>query len=176
MKSLPLAALLLAALSLAAAAPEPTKVTLDMRKQGGPYKTSAYSFRQATADPTVHRNYVDLLLNNCGSLHIKATTGQKNRICDLGQVALKDAPNAAPANATWFVEAVKPQKDHTYLEEIDDGDGRTMAVKFHVDDVKADSVEFSWLPTQPLQGPPPNPNQGASGTKGKCGGPHAADH
>jgi hypothetical protein len=171
----PLSLLLLGAISFAAP-PAPNrerKVTLDMRTDNGPYKTSAYSFRKASADEAAHHNYVDLLLNKCGTLHVNMVTGQENRICDLGQSTLKDSPNAAPADAKWFVKHIKPEPDHVYLEEIKQF-GQTMTVKFHVDEVKPDAVQLTWVTVEPLKGKDDG-RRGAAGLNVQCGGPHKND-
>jgi hypothetical protein len=152
------------------AAAEEGTVVLKMRKNNGPYQDSAYSFRRATADPAVHRNYVDLLLNKCGSLHVQMVNGQENRICDLGEVGLKDAPDAAPAHAKWLTDRITPRAGHTYLEEIKQN-GQTMTVKFIVDEVTDDSVKLTWKTVKPLEGPD-DARRGAAGTKGQCGGAH----
>jgi hypothetical protein len=149
------------------------KAVLEMRKDNGPYKNSAYSFRKATGDPAVHRNYVDLLLNKCGFVHAQMVSGQENRIFDLGKSSLKDAADAAPADAKWLTERFKPQAGHVYLEEIKQHE-QTMTVKFIVDEVTADKVKLTWVTVKPLDGPD-DARRGAAGTKGQCGGLHEGD-
>ena len=149
------------------------KAVLEMRKESGPYKNAAYSFRKATGDPTVHRNYVDLLLNKCGSVHVRTATGQENRICDLGKSTLKEAPDDAPGDAKWLTNHFKPQVGHVYLEEIKQN-GQTMTVKFAVDEVTDDTVKLTWETVKPLVGAD-DPRRGAAGTKGQCGGAHKGD-
>jgi hypothetical protein len=148
-------------------------VTLDMRQDSGPYKNSAYSFRKATADPAVHRNYVDLLFNKCGSFHVNMVSGQQNRACDLGAITLKDSPDSAPPDAKWWGECFKPQAGHVYLEEISQHD-QTMTVKFIIDEVATKSVKLTWVTVKPLQGPDDS-RRGAAGTMGQCGATHP-DH
>jgi len=167
------AALVLFALCLAAVDDAAQQVTLEMRTDNGPYKKSTYSFRQATGDPAVHKNYVDLLLNKCGLLHISTVSGVESRICDLGKSSLKDAPDTAPADAKWYDECVKPVAGHVYLQEIK-ADKQTMTVKFLVDEVAEDKVKLTWVTVKPLAGPTPEARRGAAGTMGQCGGEHAA--
>ena len=147
--------------------------SLKMRKDNGPYKDSAYSFRKATSDATVHRNYVDLVFNKCGFLHINPVSGEENRITDLGASALKDAPDAAPADARWLVSRFKPLAGHVYIEEIKQH-GRTMTVKFLVDQATDDTVKLTWVTVKPLEGPDDS-KRGAAGQMGQCGGPHKDD-
>jgi hypothetical protein len=173
-----LAALLVLAASVTVAAaadapPKGGKAVLEMRKDNGPYKNAAYSFRKATGNPAVHRNYVDLLLNKCGSVHVQMVNGQENRICDLGKTTLKDAPDAAPADAKWLTERFTPKAGHVYLEEVKQN-GQTMTVKFIVDEVTADTVKLTWKTVKPLEGPD-DAKRGAAGTKGQCGGPHKGE-
>jgi hypothetical protein len=174
MKTTSLFVALIAIVSLTVAwrgEPETKIVTLEMRTDNGPYKNSAYSFRQATRDAKVHRNYVDLLLNNCGMLHISTVSGNQNRIVDLGEAKLADAPDEAPADAKWMNKSIKPVAGHVYLEEINE-DGQTMMVKFHVDEVTDRVVKFTWTTIKPLAGPAPDEHRGAAGTMGQCGGEH----
>ncbi|MDB5297812.1 MAG: hypothetical protein JWO31_3795 [Phycisphaerales bacterium] len=52
------------------------QVTLSKRlPQGGPYGTSAYSFRYRSQDKAVHKNYVDVLYSTCGLVHINQSAG-----------------------------------------------------------------------------------------------------
>jgi hypothetical protein len=167
-----LALLVIAAVFIGAddASKKERRVTLEMRKDSGPYKKSAYSFRKATGDDAVHRNYVDLLLNRCGSVHVNMVSGQKNRVCDLGESKLKDAPSSAPTDAKWLDERFKPEAGHAYLQEIKHND-QTMTVKFVVEKVTDEKVELTWVTIKPLEGPE-DARRGAAGTKGQCGGPH----
>lgn len=144
------------------------KVTLTQREGNGPYGNSAFSFRQATQDLKKHKNYVDVLLNNCGLLHINMYTSEKNRICDLGAMDLAKAPKEAPANATWMEDCIKPQAGHVYLEEIADDDQK-MTVLFRVDQVGQNGVDLTWVTVKPMQGQPLPANHGAAGTHGSCG-------
>lgn len=148
-------------------------VTLEMRKDNGPYKKAAYSFRVASQDPAVHKNYIDLLLNKCGQLHVSTVTGVETRVCDLGAGKLADAPKDAPADAKWFSESIKPEADHLYREEIK-GQGQTMTAIFHVDAVTPDTVSLTWKTVVPMAGPALAPNRGAAGTQGQCGGEHTS--
>lgn len=152
-------------------APRPTEVTLKMRKDSGDYNKAAYSFRKQTSDAKIHRNYVDLVFDKCGSLHVTPVRGQENRICDLGETTLENAPDESPADATWRSESVAPQAGHVYLEEINQH-GQTMTVKFIVDSVTDDTVKLRWVTVKPLEGQD-DPNRGAAGRKGQCGGKHA---
>jgi hypothetical protein len=161
------------ALNAAGAAdpPEVREVTLKIRKDNGPYGEAAYSFRQATHDVAVHRNYVDVLLNGCGHLHVRTVTGYESRICDLGKAALEDAPDAPRDDAAWKTESLRPAAGHVYLLEVKDS-GQTMTVKFAADEVTDKAVTLRWTTVTPLAGPAPDPNRGRAGTMGQCGGDH----
>ena len=150
------------------------QVTLKRRADNGPYVEAAYSFRQATHDKAVHRNYVDLVLNGCGQLHVSPVNGVKSRITDLGTADLAKAPNNAPADAKWMAESIPPEEGHVYLLEID-ATGQRMTVKFRVDEVANDAVKLTWVTVKPLEGPAPNPRRGAAGTMGQCGGKHGSE-
>ena len=152
---------------------KPQEVTLKRRADNGPYGEAAYSFRQATHDKAVHRNYVDLVLNGCGQLHVAPVNGAKTRVVDLGAAELKAAPDAAPADAKWMTRSVGPEAGHVYLIEIDEN-GQRMTVKFRVDEVTDDAVKLTWVTVKPLEGPAPNPRRGAAGTMGQCGGKHGS--
>jgi len=159
------AVVLLVALSLAAdAAPQQTQVTLDKRKDNKAYGTSAYSFRKATSDQKIHRNYVDVVFNGTGSLHINPVNGEENQICDLGTVSLKDSPDDAPADAKWFKVCVKPEAGHVYLEQIKQN-GQTMTVKFSVDEASGEKVKITWVTIKALEGEE-DTHRGAAGTMG----------
>ncbi len=152
----------------------PTEVRLTRRTDDGAYGTAAYSFRLATQDPTVHRNYVDLVFNVCGQLHINPVTGMSSRIVDLGAVpfdAAGPAP-AAPGNTAWYLESFTPKAGHVYLQEIRD-ERQSFAVEFIVTEASADTVTLRWRPVDPThQVLPLAPRKGAAGRMGQCGGSH----
>jgi hypothetical protein len=154
-----------------AAAPKAQTVTLTTRADNGPYGQAAYSFRRATHDVAVHNNYVDVLLNRCGQLHVSPTAGYASRICDLGKSELAGAPDAPPegAAAAWKTESIRPVAGHVYLLEIDES-GQTMTVRFAVDEVTPKGVKLAWLTVKAVAGPAPN--RGRAGTMGQCGGDH----
>ncbi|MEM8875927.1 MAG: hypothetical protein AAGD32_16895 [Planctomycetota bacterium] len=170
-----LAALLTAVLATTALAIDEAgksaQITLEKRVENGPYKNSAYSFRQETHDVAIHKNYVDLLLNRCGLIHISPVSGMSSRVTDLGEMPLAASPDVAPDNADWHTEWIEPVIGHVYLQQIEDGP-QTMIVKYHIDEVHEDAVKLTWTVIQPFQGPERAPNAGAAGTKGQCGGPH----
>lgn len=147
------------------------EISLKTRKDNGAYGESAYSFRQASSDVAVHNNYVDLLLNGCGQLHVCPVTGSEGRIVDLGKARLADAPDAPPAGAHWKTESLRPAAGHVYLLEISES-GQTMTVKFAAEAVSADGVKLAWTIVTPVAGAAPHPNRGRAGTMGQCGGEH----
>lgn len=153
--------------------PKPSSVTLTKRADSA-YGTAAFSFRTASSDLAVHKNYVDLVFNGCGLLHVAPTSGSKNRICDLGKHTLDTSPDAAPADVKWLAECVTPVAGHVYLEDIND-QGQTMQVKFRVDELKPDAVTITYLVVTPLGGEPMDPRRGRAGTMGQCGGKHGAE-
>jgi hypothetical protein len=150
---------------------KPREVTLKVRQGNGPYGDAAYSFRQTTQDVAVHRNYVDLVLNGCGQLHVSPVNGSKSEICDLGAAELGNAADEAPVDAKWLAESISPQAGHVYLLQVDANE-QHMTVKFRVNEVTADAVKLTWVTVKPLEGPAPNPRRGAAGTMGQCGGKH----
>ena len=150
--------------------PGPREVSLTKRKDNGPYGTSAYSFRFATQ--TGHKNYVDLVFNGCGLLHISAVSGVKSRVTDLGEAKLDAAPNAAAADAKWLNDCFKPVQGHVYLQEIDHN-GQQLTVKFRADEVADDAIKLTWLPVAGQPREEPERGRGAAGTMGQCGGKHA---
>ena len=147
------------------------EVTLKRRKDNGPYKEAAYSFRQATHDLAVHRNYVDLVLNGCGQLHVAPVNGAESKVTDLGPAELQKAPDEAPADAKWMTRSIRPEAGHVYLIDINENEQR-MTVKFRVTEVTEDTLKLAWVTVKPLEGPAPNPRRGAAGTMGQCGGKH----
>ena len=166
-------ALTLAALPVQAADPVPVEVTLTKRADNGAYGTSAYSFRLASQDFAVHHNYVDLVFNGCGQLHVNPVTGMSSRVTDLGAVAFPASAPVAPANATWRQRSVIPQTGHVYLQEIKD-ERQSFSVEFLVTEATADTVKLRWQPVDPAhQVLPLAPGKGAAGTAGQCGGRHA---
>lgn len=165
--------LALPALAGRSAEPTPTGVTLTRRADNGAYGTSAYSFRLASQDEAVHHNYVDLVFNGCGQLHVNPVTGMSSRIVDLGAVSF-DSPVATPgADAAWHQRSITPQAGHVYYQEIKD-ERQSFAVEFLVTNATADTVKLRWEPVDPAhQVLPLPPGQGAAGTMGQCGGAHA---
>ncbi len=162
-------------LSLAHATdPAPTEVTLNKRANNGAYGTSTYSFRLASQDYAVHRNYVDLVFNGCGQLHINPVTGMSSRIADLGAIPFTPtAPTAPPdGDAAWRQRSITPQAGHVYLQDIKD-ERQSFAVEFVVTEVSADTVKLRWQTVDPAhQVLPLAPGKGAAGTAGQGGGPH----
>ena len=121
----------------------PTKtVTLTPRNKQ-PYGTSAYSFRFATSDIAVHRNYVDLLYNNCRSLHLNPFNGSNSRAIDLGESTLAAAADDAAADAIGIDDRIDPVVGHTYLEEVNVDEDHEL-VKFHVDAITKDGITLTW--------------------------------
>ena len=107
------------------------EVTLKRRKDNKAYGEAAYSFRQATHDLAVHRNYVDLVLNGCGQLHVAPVNGAQSKVTDLGAAELQKAPDEAPADAKWMGRSIRPEAGHVYLIDINENQQR-MTVKFRV--------------------------------------------
>ena len=162
----------LSALAGHAAEPTPTEVTLTKRADNGVYGTSAYSFRLASQDYTVHHNYVDVVFNGCGQLHINPVIGMSSRIVDLGAVPFGPAVATPPADAPWRERSITPQAGHVYYQEIRD-ERQSFAVEFLVSEASADGVKLRWEPVDPAhQVLPLPPGKGAAGTAGQCGGPH----
>ena len=141
---------------------EPVRVTLTRRPDaGGPYGTSAYSFRYPGQDLAVHRNNVDLVFNKCGLLHVNANGGQENRIAQVTGKKLSDV-SAIPEEG-WLKSCFSPEKDALYVLDVNDGTVR-FPVKLHVLDVKADKITIEWAPLRP--------SSGENGVMGNCGGQH----
>ena len=164
--------LALPVLSLPAAEPTPTEVVLTKRADNGAYGTSAYSFRLASQNYLVHRNYVDLVFSGCGQLHINPVNGMSSRIVDLGATPFGAPVATPPANAAWHQESITPQTGHVYYQEIKDK-RQSFAVEFVVTDSHADVVKLRWEPVDPAHQVLPLPSgQGAAGTMGQCGGTH----
>jgi hypothetical protein len=148
-------------------------LTLNMRQDNGPYGGAAYSFRQKSSDAAVHKNSADLVFNGCGHLHVSPVSNNESRICDLGKLALADAPDAPPDGARWYSESIRPAPGHVYLLDIRDT-GQTMTVKFSADAVTSSAVNLTWTVVAPLDGPATAANRAYAGTMGQCGGgPHA---
>ena len=147
---------------------------LTKRANNGAYDTSAYSFRLASQDYAVHHNYVDLVFNGCGQLHINPVTGMNSRIADLGAISFPPtAPIAPPdGDAAWRQRSITPQVGHVYLQDIKD-ERQSFAVEFVVTDVSAGTVKLRWQAVDPTHRVLPlAPGKGAAGTAGQCGGPH----
>lgn len=166
---------LIVSLSLARASdPAPTEVTLTKRANNGAYGTSAYSFRLASQDYAAHRNYVDLVFNGCGQLHINPVTGMGSRIADLSKIPFAStAPTAPPdGDSAWRQRSITPQAGHVYLQDIKD-ERQSFTVEFIVTEVSANTVKLRWQAVDPThQLLPLAPDKGAAGTAGQCGGPH----
>ncbi len=146
-----------------------SSVILTRRVNNGPYGTSAYSFVNASHDVDVHRNYVDLVFNGCGLLHVNPVGGMNSQIADLGPAGL-DVDVDETADIEWGDQAFLPQEGHVYMHEIR-GVGRTMTVKFRVDEVSRDQIAISWAM---IREPSEKALTGMAGTMGQCGGNHAA--
>ena len=155
------------------AEPTPTEVTLTKRADNGPYGTSAYSFRLASGDYAVHHNYVDLVFNGCGQLHINPVNGMSSRVVDLGAIPFVPSIAAPPSDAAWHQRSITPQAGHVYYQEIKD-ERQSFAVEFLVTEASADTVKLRWEPVDSTHQVLPLPaGKGAAGTMGQCGGPHA---
>lgn len=136
-----------------------TKVTLKKRADNGPYGSSAYSFRYASQELSVHRNDVDLVYNGCGQLHIG---GSKSRIVRADAKKLEDVEEI-PKDG-WRKSCVAPEKGAVYVLEIED-ENTKVAVKFVLTDVSEKAVKLEWAPFR-------DPVRGQAGTDAQCGGPH----
>ena len=169
-----LCALGIMASSSRAADPAPTEVILTRRTDNGAYGTAAYSFRLASQDPAVHRNYVDLVFSGCGQLHINPVNHMSSRVADLGAVPFGPGTPTPPADgdAAWHEESITPKAGHVYLQNIKD-DRQSFAVKFIVTEAGPNTVKLRWQPVDPAhQVLPLAAGKGAAGTMGQCGGPH----
>ncbi len=157
------------------AEPTPTEVTLTKRADNKAYGASAYSFRLASQDYAVHRNYVDLVFSGCGQLHINPVVGMNSRIVDLGAVPFGKSPSAPPADAAWHQESITPQAGHVYYQEVKD-ERQNFVVRFLVTDVSAGTVKLRWELVDSAHEVLPLPlGKGAAGTMGQCGGTHAEE-
>lgn len=146
-------------------------VTLAKRPgSGGPYGASAYSFQHATGDLTGHRNYVDLVYQNCGLLHVDNYGGQRNRIADVGTEPLRDT--SVSPGTVWRSSSIRPVAGHFYIEEVEN-DTHRMVVQFEILDVNAEELRLRWVPINGASLPPFPPGGGACGHSGFCGGPHS---
>ncbi len=151
-----------------------TKVVLEKRS-GGEYGNSAYSFLFASRDAAVHRNYADLLLNNCGRLHFNVYGAARDRLASLGKVPFASV-RKVPAEG-WLKSPARPVVGNVYVFEGGDGmpdaTGK-VAVRFVVTAVAPDSVTIEWAPLGDMPKPPcRTTGTGAAGTTGKCGpAPH----
>lgn len=162
----------LSPLVLHAADPAGTEVTLTKRADNGAYGSSAYSFRLSSQDFAVHRNYVDLVFNGCGLLHINPVNGMTSRVVDLGAVPFAPAPATPPADAAWHRNSITPQVNHVYFQDIKD-QRQNFAVEYVVTEVGPDTIKLRWLPVDPDHKVLPlAPGKGAAGTMGQCGGSH----
>ena len=142
---------------------------LTVRKDNDAYETSAYSFTNASQDVAEHHNYVQLVYNTCGSLHINPFGGSKNRIADLGAV---DFATVKVPEEGWKEQCVRPREGHVYVLEIgalDKQPGKDY-VKFIVTSIGDDGeLSIEWVPMgEELR--PLGANSGANGTMGACGG------
>jgi len=152
--------------------PKATEVTLTKRANNNAYGTSAYSFRFASQDFASHQNFVDLVFNLCGQLHINPHGGMNSRITDLGVVDFAPVAATPSAGATWFKDSIIPQAGHVYYQEIK-YENQNFAVEFIVTSVTAKTVKLRWEPVDPahkfLQ---IKSGEGPAGTIGQCGGEH----
>ena len=170
--SIAFCALVLSVCPARAADPAPTDVILTRRANNGAYGTAAYSFRLASQDYAVHRNYVDLVFNICGQMHINPVNGMSSRIVDLGAVPFDPAAATPPADAAWHHEFITPQAGHVYFQDIKD-ERQNFAVEFIVTEVTPDTIKLRWRPVDPAhQVLPLVSRKGAAGTMGQCGGSH----
>jgi hypothetical protein len=142
-----------------------TKVTLTRRADaGGSYGTSAYSFRCASQDLKVHRNNVDLVLNNCGQLHVSAHGGQENRVAQVTGKKLADV-TALPKEG-WLKSCFQPEKDALYVLDVNDGEVH-FPVKLRVLEASPDKVTIEWAPLPTVRA-----EDGEAGVLGTCAGAH----
>ena len=159
-------------LAVHAADPAGTEVTLTKRVDNGTYGSSAYSFRLDSQNYAVHRNYVDLVFNGCGQLHINPVDGMASRVVDLGVVPFTPAAATPPPSAAWHHESITPQVNHVYFQDIKD-ERQHFAVEYVVTEVTPNTVKLRWLPLDSTHKVLPlAPGKGAAGTMGQCGGSH----
>ena len=157
--------------------PAPLQVTLTRRRHNGAYGTSAYSFRHATQQLTEHRNYVDLVFNNCGLLHIRPHGDLTSDIVDLGAMSLADAEGRVPpmSQVGWHHESIQPELGHVYFQQIEDG-RQSFSLWFRILKITPDALTLEWRPTDPARTLLAlETGRGAAGTMGLCGGSHTAD-
>lgn len=145
-----------------ARADKPTKVTLERRADNGAYGESAYSFRYASQEFDAHRNAVDLVLNNCGNLHIGGG-GAENRVARVEGRKLSDI-EALPEDG-WSENCFSAEESALYVMLVDDGMQR-FHVALRVLDVKSNKLVFEWQRFVPPAG-------AEHGTLGSCAGEHS---
>lgn len=136
------------------------------------YGTSAYSFRHNSQDAAVHKNYVDVLYNDCRLLHLNPVVGMKSRATDLGEATLAAAPAEARPDARWYAQSFRPEAGHVYLIELNVDDTQSV-VKLRVDEKKDETLTLSWTPVRMAEIEPPAAGagaRGAAGLMGHCGG------
>jgi hypothetical protein len=138
------------------------KATLTKRVDNGPYKTSAYSFRYASQEIAMHRNYVDLVFDACGCVHTGVHGGSKSKIARAEGKTLRDV-TALPQKG--WQDCILPEKGATYVLAIDDAETK-LQVKLLITDVSDKQVKLEWAQLPP--------QAGEAGTKGQCAGPHDA--
>ncbi len=149
-----------------------TKVVLEKRS-GGEYGNSTYSFFLASRDVAVHRNYADLLLNNCGLLHFNVYSGAKNRVARLGKVDFADVKKLPDDG--WLETSALPAVGNVCVFDgrigMPGAEGK-YAVKFVVTAMAPDSITIEWAPLGDMPKPPASTKEtGAAGAMGKCGTP-----
>lgn len=152
---------------------EPVTVELTRRDDKGAqpetYVGCAYSFRLRTADGNVHHNYADLLLNNCGLLHLRVVDDMASRIALVGKGTLDSTPDV-PTGDAWTDAPIRPEVGAVYVMEIAVRTER-MTVKLRFDEVGPDKVRFTWKTLVPLTGAIDRSRWGYAGQHGMCG-PH----
>ncbi len=146
-------------------------VVLTRRQNNGPYQTSAYSFRKASHDLADHRNYVDLVFNGCGSLHINPAAGMESRVADLGEHADLQVDLDPDEKTVWARQAYRPETGHVYWLEIQCA-GQTMTVKYRINEIQRDEIKLTFSVVKPAEGRE-HPG-GMAGTMGQCGGAHGS--
>ena len=146
-------------------------LVLTRRGNNGAYGTSAFSFCKATHEVDEHRNYVDLVYNGCGLLHFNPVGGMASRVADLGEQDDLDVEFDADEKRIWASQAYLPEEGHVYWQEIK-SNGRTMVVKYRVQDVERDEIKLRWTIVKKVEGR--ERARGMAGTMGQCGGHHAS--
>ncbi len=150
-----------------------SKIVLTRRADSGAYGTSAFSFTSETQQLDKHRNYVDLVFNQCGHLHVNPVIGMESRVADLGEQEDLDVEGPRGDGRVWATKSFPPQQGHVYWQEIKTN-GLTMTVKFRVNEISRDEIKIDWEVVEPLEGTPLATGTGVAGTLGSCAGEHPA--